>query len=539
MGDFERQFPISTDTANIKVAAEEWDIMEALVAAMATKGKVTESFKIDRKKVWDESRRKELIAVLGEGGEAKVEAFLKQTVDGTATRHSFMVMVDKDKYPPNGYKIYAMARGKLEGIKGTGSTKSTKAVVGRDNTRALVAILDTKIDIKEEIQLLTKREEFFGQIERPMKEPEKSLISNYFLDYLQSTGRGKPATTPWVGKESIGGKRYVLQQIHEGYNLSDYAFDNQTTLAKDFSLRLKIAQQICIQLKNCHDKNQIHRDIKPENIIWDPKNQTAALIDFGFAATMQDSTGTITGRTVGTPGFVPPEACKHPGAPGLSYTGTYSKASDIYSCGVTLLLLGFIPVGDYYYNQVLKIADESWKLIKSQNTIQSTSLLLSALINEWCNAYPAEKNEQEIARLIVTMLSEKAADRPALENVLNAINAAIAAVEKADAEAKTAAAPVAPGPLRFSSGAKPVSTNSLASFASSGALKYPPPPIGANPELDLPGMEEEEPNRASPASFASSAVEVSGVQSNAGRYSQSPKRRDGSMDELDPPPKLT
>ena len=54
MGDFERQFPISTDTANIKVAAEEWDIMEALVAAMATKGKVTESFKIDRKKEWDE-----------------------------------------------------------------------------------------------------------------------------------------------------------------------------------------------------------------------------------------------------------------------------------------------------------------------------------------------------------------------------------------------------------------------------------------------------------------------------------------------------
>jgi serine/threonine protein kinase len=71
----------------------------------------------------------------------------------------------------------------------------------------------------------------------------------------------------------------------------------------------------------------IHRDIKPENILVDDFNN-AYLIDFGFS---RIGTEEVSGSSVvkGTPGFMPPE----------QLWGRLTKASDLYSLGMTLICL--------------------------------------------------------------------------------------------------------------------------------------------------------------------------------------------------------
>lgn len=71
----------------------------------------------------------------------------------------------------------------------------------------------------------------------------------------------------------------------------------------------------------------IHRDIKPENILVDDSNN-AYLIDFGFSRIGGEE---VSGSSVvkGTPGFMPPE----------QLWGRLTKASDLYSLGMTLVCL--------------------------------------------------------------------------------------------------------------------------------------------------------------------------------------------------------
>ncbi|HYW18666.1 MAG TPA: serine/threonine-protein kinase [Nodularia sp. (in: cyanobacteria)] len=72
----------------------------------------------------------------------------------------------------------------------------------------------------------------------------------------------------------------------------------------------------------------IHRDIKPENILVD-EHLNAYLVDFDLAR-LERVKMDITSLASGTPGFMPPEEP-------LGYTLT--KASDLYSLGVTLICL--------------------------------------------------------------------------------------------------------------------------------------------------------------------------------------------------------
>jgi serine/threonine protein kinase len=69
-----------------------------------------------------------------------------------------------------------------------------------------------------------------------------------------------------------------------------------------------------------------HRDIKPENILIDEK-LNVYLVDFGFAS-LGSKEATASSIFKGTPGFIAPEQIIQP-----------TKASDIYSLGVTIICL--------------------------------------------------------------------------------------------------------------------------------------------------------------------------------------------------------
>ena len=85
--------------------------------------------------------------------------------------------------------------------------------------------------------------------------------------------------------------------------------------------------QIASALDHAHKLGIVHRDIKPENVIITSDLQSAYLVDFGIALSVDDLKKlTKYGYAIGTPGYMAPEQ--------LAGELVDSRA-DIYSLGVT------------------------------------------------------------------------------------------------------------------------------------------------------------------------------------------------------------
>ena len=86
------------------------------------------------------------------------------------------------------------------------------------------------------------------------------------------------------------------------------------------------ACQVLSALGYAHAQGVIHRDIKPANIMLTPQN-AVKLMDFGIAKSSTDRKLTMTGTTMGSLYYMPPEQVQ-----GLAL----DLRSDLYSLGVTL-----------------------------------------------------------------------------------------------------------------------------------------------------------------------------------------------------------
>jgi len=94
--------------------------------------------------------------------------------------------------------------------------------------------------------------------------------------------------------------------------------------------------QLINGLKACHDVGIVHRDIKPQNLLLDGHYQLK-ITDFGLSFISKTKGNTASMKTrCGTRGYQAPELLK-----GERYT----KACDIFSCGVVLFILitGYPP----------------------------------------------------------------------------------------------------------------------------------------------------------------------------------------------------
>ena len=134
---------------------------------------------------------------------------------------------------------------------------------------------------------------------------------------MRARTRGSP-TSPW--------------NTYRAFRLRSFT-DPKKLLAPKRALEL--AATTAEALDYAHNQGVIHRDIKPANLLYNPKEGSLKISDFGVAR-MTDNNSTKTGIVLGTPMYMSPEQLGAENLTGLS---------DLFSLGVTLyeLLVGEVP----------------------------------------------------------------------------------------------------------------------------------------------------------------------------------------------------
>lgn len=128
------------------------------------------------------------------------------------------------------------------------------------------------------------------------------------------------------------GLAYIAMEYVPGIPLT--SFTNPTKLLAP-KRALELAACTAEGLDYAHNQGVIHRDIKPANLLYNPKEGSLKISDFGVAR-MTDNNRTKTGIVLGTPMYMSPEQLGAEKLTGLS---------DLFSLGVTLyeLLVGAVP----------------------------------------------------------------------------------------------------------------------------------------------------------------------------------------------------
>ena len=150
----------------------------------------------------------------------------------------------------------------------------------------------------------------------------------------------------YYGSYKHNNKFYILMEYCEGQNLKDYINKN-IYLIKEYIL-CYIIKQICIGIKEIHNKNIVHRDIKPENIFMN-EDMDRKIGDFGIAKIfVSNKEYKLTLNKSGSLYYMAPE---------ILMQGIYNKKSDLYSLGCILYELFNLSIyfNDREYDKIKRI----------------------------------------------------------------------------------------------------------------------------------------------------------------------------------------
>ena len=128
------------------------------------------------------------------------------------------------------------------------------------------------------------------------------------------------------------GLAYIAMEFVPGIALREFTNPKKLLAPKR---ALELCASTADALDYAHNQGVIHRDIKPANLLYNPKEGSLKISDFGVAR-ITDNNRTKTGIVLGTPMYMSPEQLGAENLTGLS---------DLFSLGVTLyeLLVGEVP----------------------------------------------------------------------------------------------------------------------------------------------------------------------------------------------------
>lgn len=134
-----------------------------------------------------------------------------------------------------------------------------------------------------------------------------------------------------VGEQD--GQHYFAMDLIKGTNLAEATREGPLPPRRAAELVRKVAEAV----QHAHQQGVLHRDVKPSNVLLDAEGEPH-VTDFGLARPMDDESSlTLTGQILGTPGYIAPEQAKG--------GGTVGPAADVYGLGALLfhLLTGRAP----------------------------------------------------------------------------------------------------------------------------------------------------------------------------------------------------
>lgn len=121
------------------------------------------------------------------------------------------------------------------------------------------------------------------------------------------------------------GRPYLVMELLDGKSLGDF-MDGE---ALEPRVAVRIARELASALMAAHAAGVIHADVTPSNVLIE--GETAKLVDFGLAQTLDDPSRLAAGETsefvFGTPAYISPEIIR-----GLNA----EPASDQYALGAVL-----------------------------------------------------------------------------------------------------------------------------------------------------------------------------------------------------------
>ena len=138
---------------------------------------------------------------------------------------------------------------------------------------------------------------------------------------------------------TIDNQLVMIMEFVEGVTLASRILEGPLPAAA----AVNYTDQVLGALSYAHKMNIVHRDVKPANMMLTPQG-VVKLMDFGIARSASDRGLTMTGTTLGSLNYMPPEQVK--GEPA-------DARSDLYSLGIALyeMATGRLPFqGDSSYS---------------------------------------------------------------------------------------------------------------------------------------------------------------------------------------------
>ena len=197
--------------------------------------------------------------------------------------------------------------------------------IGRGAMGAVYLAKDPRINRQVAVKAIPIEEEF--------EDEELKEARLRFYREAESAGRlTHPNIITVYDAGEDKGLAYIAMEYVPGIALTDFTDPNKLLAPKR---ALELCAATAEALDYAHNQGVIHRDIKPANLLYNPKEGSLKISDFGVAR-LTDNNKTKTGIVLGTPMYMSPEQLSAEPLTGLS---------DLFSLGVTLyeLLVGEVP----------------------------------------------------------------------------------------------------------------------------------------------------------------------------------------------------